>query len=500
LTDEASYELLLLDRCADAALQVAFVEHDRRLWYVIVCCRISSNMLHEQGNVVVLSSTWRIVIARETLACPRHSAAASLELSRRSNATTSPPFPLGRYTTTMDKSKTLWRAFSDTASKRSISTATQRPSWVCTSCMRQQIKPSNIFRQQRRKQSSQPGDDPLFRSIVDNPPQLIRAGKKHNKIGLFILAAIPITAFALGCWQVQRLGWKSELIARFEDRLIKDPLPLPPQVNPDAIKDFDYRRVLARGVLRHDQEMLIGPRMHDGVDGYQVVTPLDRSAEFEGFTGNTTVLINRGWIPKDKADHRLRPDGLPKGTVVVEGLLREPWKKNMFTPENKPAEGKFYFPDVYEMATHTNSQPVWVEETMRPDLLESYAREDKGVPIGRPPEVNLRNNHGQVSLVFLTLEACITLTQLPVHLHMVQLECCHNRYDVDAVEEARERHQSKSPPEQVVVEHCHLSRIVLCYQTRQPTISHVYLYATSIIISLFARSYHISLLQAGEFA
>ena len=70
----------------------------------------------------------------------------------------------------------------------------------------------------------------------------------------------------------------------------------------------------------------------------------------------------------------------------------------MFTPENKPEEGKFYFPDVYEMAAHTNSQPVWVEETMRPDLLESYAREDKGVPIGRPPEVNLRNNHGQVSL------------------------------------------------------------------------------------------------------
>ena len=339
------------------------------------------------------------------------SAAASLELSRRSNATTSPNtlFPSGNYTT-MDKSKTVWRAFSNTASKRSISTATQRPSWVCTNCMRQQIKPSNIFRQQRRKQSSQPGDDPLFRSIVDNPPQLIRAGKKHNKIGLFILAAIPITAFALGCWQVQRLGWKSELIARFEDRLIKDPLPLPPQVNPDAIKDFDYRRVLARGVLRHDQEMLIGPRMHDGVDGYQVVTPLDRSAEFEGFKGNTTVLINRGWIPKDKADHKLRPDGLPKGTVVVEGLLREPWKKNMFTPENKPEEGKFYFPDVYEMAAHTNSQPVWVEETMRPDLLESYAREDKGVPIGRPPEVNLRNNHGQVSFAFIILEMRIRLT------------------------------------------------------------------------------------------
>jgi chemotaxis protein histidine kinase CheA len=87
---------------------------------------------------------------------------------------------------------------------------------------------------------------------------------------------------------------EKELIARFEDRLLKDPLPLPPQVDPNAIKDFDYRRVLARGVLRHDQEMLIGPRVHDGQPGFQVVTPLDRSEEFPGFKGNTTVLINRG--------------------------------------------------------------------------------------------------------------------------------------------------------------------------------------------------------------
>ena len=39
LTDEASHELLLLDRCADAALEVAFVEHSGiLLGSVSVCC------------------------------------------------------------------------------------------------------------------------------------------------------------------------------------------------------------------------------------------------------------------------------------------------------------------------------------------------------------------------------------------------------------------------------------------------------------------------------
>ena len=104
--------------------------------------------------------------------------------------------------------------------------------------------------------------------------------------------------------------------------------------------------------------MLIGPRMHDGHDGYLVVTPLERDG------AGTTVLVNRGWIAKKFKKQASRPDGLPKGEITIEGLLREPWKKNMFTPDNSPQKNEFYFPDVVEMANLTGSQAVWVEETM----------------------------------------------------------------------------------------------------------------------------------------
>ncbi|MCJ1260010.1 surf-like protein [Lignoscripta atroalba] len=239
-----------------------------------------------------------------------------------------------------------------------------------------------------RRSAHTPADDPNFLSIVDNPPNLVKSGRRHGP-GLIVLALIPITAFALGSWQVLRLGWKTDLIARFEDRLVRSPLPLPPQIDPAAIKDFDYRRVYATGHLRHDQEMLIGPRMHDGNNGYLVVTPLEREGE------GTTVLVNRGWIPKKLKRHADRREGLPTGEVKVEGLLREPWKKNMFTPDNKPELGEFYFPDVEQMAKLTGSQSVWIEETMDPDLLKAYDREAKGIPIGRPAEVRLvcRNHH-----------------------------------------------------------------------------------------------------------
>ncbi|KAH6648707.1 surfeit locus protein [Truncatella angustata] len=243
----------------------------------------------------------------------------------------------------------------------------------------------------RHNNQQQPAEDPNFTSILDNPPQLVRTGSRHNKAGLAFLAIIPVTAFLLGTWQVQRLGWKTELIARFEDRIVRSPLPLPPRVDADAIHDFDFRRVVARGRYRHDREMLIGPRMRDGEDGYMVVTPLER----EGGEG-ATVLVNRGWISKKhRAQNSRGPGALPQGEVVVEGLLREPWKKNMFTPDNRPDIGEFYFPDVKQMAELTGSQPVWVEATMEPDWSQTLEMETRGIPIGRAAEVNLRNNHAQ---------------------------------------------------------------------------------------------------------
>jgi len=261
---------------------------------------------------------------------------------------------------------------------------------------------------------------------------------------------------------VQRLGWKTELIAKFEDRLVQPPLPLPPRVDPDAIHDFDFRRVWAKGRYRHDLEMLVGPRMRDGEEGYMVVTPLERDYRgSEKGKGTTAVLVNRGWVSKKFRRREDRPEGLPSGEVIVEGLLREPWKKNMFTPENRPDKGEFYFPDVKQMAELSGSQAVWVEQTMgtlrtitatvfllhshgwmhksrrallllfiswshiatnnsadivlpaEPGWEQALDMEAKGIPIGRAAEVNLRNNHAQYIFTWYA-SPCIHYDVIPL--------------------------------------------------------------------------------------
>ena len=284
----------------------------------------------------------------------------------------------------------------------------RRSPFTSNHCQRRQplvlsgrVRNASLQKSQRRYYAN-PADRDDFVSVLDNPPQLISTRRKHGP-GIFVLAAIPITAFLLGCWQVQRLGWKTELIARFEDRLVQPPLPLPPTVDPNAIHDFDYRRVYTTGRYRHDQEMLIGPRLHDGADGFLVVTPLERE-------GGSKILVNRGWISKERRGSRERAlHGLPRDEVTVQGLLREPWKKNLFTPENRPERNEWYFPDVESMARVTGSTPVWIETTMQPDLIMTWDREQKGIPIGRPAEVNLRNNHTQYIFTWFSLSLATTI-------------------------------------------------------------------------------------------
>ncbi|MCJ1427427.1 surf-like protein [Sticta canariensis] len=281
----------------------------------------------------------------------------------------------------------------------------------CQANPRKLLQNPSWLRYQRGQRFARiPAEDPDFLSVVDKPPNI---AKQPVSFGTYananaVAALIPITAFALGTWQVLRLGWKTDLIARFEDRLIRKPLPLPPRIDPSAIKDFDYRRVYTTGRLRHDQEMLIGPRIRDGSNGYLVVTPLERD------DNASTVLVNRGWIPKRLQNQADRKESLLQGHVMVEGLLREPWRKNIFTPANKPEKGEFYFPDVEQMAKFTGSEPVWIEETMEPDLLKAYDREAKGIPIGRPAEVNLRNNHTQYIFTCLNAPSLTTYSQMAV--------------------------------------------------------------------------------------
>ena len=85
------------------------------------------------------------------------------------------------------------------------------------------------------------------------------------------MIAMPVISFVLGCWQVKRLNWKANLIAKSENALVQPPIDhLPPVLDPEVIPEFEYRKFKVKGHFDYDQEMFLGPRIKDGTPGYLV--------------------------------------------------------------------------------------------------------------------------------------------------------------------------------------------------------------------------------------
>ncbi|KAJ2849611.1 surf-like protein [Coemansia brasiliensis] len=212
-------------------------------------------------------------------------------------------------------------------------------------------------------------------------------------LGLF---AIPLAAFALGTWQVQRLKWKLALLDDINDRMHRRPIPLPLRVTADEIDRNEYRRVLVHGTFDHAAEMLVGPRAMEGEPGFIVITPLVRE-------DGSRVLINRGWIRRDLRDQKLRPDSLPADPVTLVAFVRKPPRQNSFTPMSNPQDNDWFSIDLPRMARFSHSQEVLLD-AIQPESVSSLLHDSRlGIPIGSPLQVDIRNNHLQYLITWYVL-------------------------------------------------------------------------------------------------
>jgi surfeit locus 1 family protein len=128
-----------------------------------------------------------------------------------------------------------------------------------------------------------------------------------------VAALMLVASFcALGAWQLQRADEKRELQADYDRRASQAAVQVGQRVQPPEALQF--YRVEARGVYDVGYQVLLDNRVHDGVPGYHVLTPL-RIGD-----GETRVLINRGWVPLGADRRQLPVVDPPAGTVAVRGL------------------------------------------------------------------------------------------------------------------------------------------------------------------------------------
>lgn len=224
------------------------------------------------------------------------------------------------------------------------------------------------------------------------------------KRDLVVLTTCAVAAFlvlvALGTWQLQRLAWKEDLIARIESRTTAKPVSLAEAQSQwkRTGGDVEYMRVRLSGRYLHASERHLFAVVK-GESGWRVFTPLETQ---EG----AIVIVDRGFVPMALKSTASRAQGQVSGNQDLLGLVRVPATKGYFTPENSPSKNEWYWRDLEGMASSVLSAEQ--RQQLAPFFV---ALEAHGVPGGWPragtTRLQLPNKHLQYAFTWFGLAAAL---------------------------------------------------------------------------------------------
>lgn len=174
----------------------------------------------------------------------------------------------------------------------------------------------------------------------------------------------------------------------------------------DHLQSMEYQTVKVRGQFIHTKELYLGPRglikpdgsesggglisQQNSSSGYLVITPFKLESRDE------TILINRGWVSRQKHAPENRREGQVEGTVELLGVVRMPEARPQFTPAHKKVD-MFLYRDVPRMCELTGASPIYLDA--------KYESSVKGGPIGGQTRVTLRNEHLSYVFTWYSLSA-----------------------------------------------------------------------------------------------
>ena len=149
---------------------------------------------------------------------------------------------------------------------------------------------------------------------------------RARRLILPLLVTLPVLAvlLGLGTWQVERLGWKTALLAGIEAAEAGPAVPLPARPEP-------FAKVEATGRFDHAREALLGLEVRGAVLGSRLLTPLLRE-------GAPAVLVDRGWVPLEGARDIARPEG----EVRLVAWVKPAEEAGLFSATDDTARRRFY--------------------------------------------------------------------------------------------------------------------------------------------------------------
>jgi surfeit locus 1 family protein len=237
------------------------------------------------------------------------------------------------------------------------------------------------------------------------PTDAVAGARRRGLVlpGLAVLAAFVVLV-GLGNWQLRRLAWKDDLIARVAERPLEALRDIPPVSSwPDFdIAEGEYRPYRLAGHFLHDKEALVftslpNPNGRFGGPGYWVVTPFEVAA-------GGVVLVNRGFAPQGRHLPAERGETLPLGATMVTGLMRPDEPARMFLPDDRPMDNLFYARNVQNIAAAKG-----ISGPLAPFTIDLAAVETPpgGLPQAGETRMAFTNNHLQYAITWYGLAAAL---------------------------------------------------------------------------------------------
>ena len=225
---------------------------------------------------------------------------------------------------------------------------------------------------------------------------------------LFTIPAL-ITLIALGGWQLQRLAWKENIIAKIETAQNQPAVSLTQL--PNQLSEWEFRQIKLHGRYRHDKELHLGARHYRKQLGYHIITPFM-------LTGGDTILVNRGWVPTDKRNPSSRPETQTTDEQEIAIMLRTPKGRTLFAPDNDPAHNAWFWVDLPEMIKHLNIKRIigYAEAISQPKSYTGHA--ELPIPIGG--RFYLRNDHLLYAITWFSLAVVLMVVYVLYHRNPIK--------------------------------------------------------------------------------
>ncbi len=221
------------------------------------------------------------------------------------------------------------------------------------------------------------------------------------------LIMLPIL-LGLGQWQLQRMDWKQELLARIAQSQAGPVTEIQTAADLEGLTKAknDYMRLRLAGTWRVDLEQYWFAQVNEAPDGlaasdkvgFHVLTPLQ-------LADGGLIFVDRGFVPERLRLASSRPENLP---TSITGILRWPDRRGRFDAADRPKDRIWYVRDPSAMAQAL--------EIVAPDFLVEQMTPQAGWPYAGQSRLALSNRHFEYALTWFGFALILVIISATWHI------------------------------------------------------------------------------------